>query len=73
MSQTPNDGKKLEGEGSYTATRGYNSKLRRHSREQDVEKLADEARRALAGPEKTELQSAEEAGRNGPAAPAKKP
>jgi hypothetical protein len=72
MSQPPNNGKKLEGEGSYTATRGYNSKLRRHSSEQDVEKLADEARRALEGPERAELESAEEVARKGPGAASKK-
>ena len=72
MSHSPNDGKKLEGEGSYTATRGYNSKLRQHSREQNVEKLADEARRALEGPERAELESAAEAARKGPRAPSTK-
>ena len=69
MSQPPNDSKKLEGEGSYTATRGYNSKLRRHSEEQDVAKLADDARRALESPEGAELEQAEEEARKGPRAP----
>jgi hypothetical protein len=72
MSHTPDDGKKLEGEGSYTATRGYNSKLRRHAREQNVEKLADDARRALEGPERAELESSEKAARKGPRAPSSK-
>ncbi|HWA71581.1 MAG TPA: hypothetical protein VG937_04595 [Polyangiaceae bacterium] len=63
-------GKKLEGEGSYSATRGYNEKLKRHAREQDVNKLASDARRALEGPERASLQRAEKAARKGPRAAA---
>jgi len=59
-------GKKLEGEGSYTGTRGYNAKLKQHTRTHDVEKLASDARRALEGPERTELERAEESARQGP-------
>jgi|EndMetStandDraft_4_1072995.scaffolds.fasta_scaffold20900_3 hypothetical protein len=73
MTQARGTGKKLEGEGSYTATRGYNSKLQRHVREQNVEKLADDAGRALQGPERAELERADKAARKGPrVAPSKK-
>lgn len=73
MTQPRGTGKKLEGEGSYTATRGYNSKLQRHVREQNIEKLADDAGRALQGPERPELERADKAARKGPrVAPSKK-
>lgn len=66
MTQTAKGGKKVEGEGSYEGTRGYDAKLKRHTREHDVEKLADEARRALEGPEGAELERAAKAARKGP-------
>lgn len=66
MTQPVNAGKKPEGEGSYTATRGYNAKLKQHTREQDVDKLADDARRALEGTEGAELERAASAARKGP-------
>lgn len=74
MTQARSNDKKLEGEGSYSATRGYNSKLRRHVREQNVQKLADDAGKALEGPERAELDAADKAARKGPrAASSKKP
>lgn len=66
MTQPGSGGKKLEGEGSYAGTRGYNAKLKQHAAKQDVGKLADDARRALEGPEGTELRRAEQAARKGP-------
>jgi hypothetical protein len=72
MIQSGNGGKKLEGEGSSTGTRGYNAKLKQHAREQDVDKLADDARRALEGPEGPELERANQAARKGPGTPSKK-
>lgn len=55
----------LEGEGSYTATRRYNADLRRAVAKGDTEKLADEARKALEGPEGAELKRAEAAAKRG--------
>ena len=66
MTRAASTGKKVEGEGSYSATRGYNEKLKRHVREQNVNKLAGDARRALQGPERASLQRAEKAARKGP-------
>ena len=61
-------GGKLEGEGSYTATRQYNRHVGEHQREQDVEQLAQSAREAVEGEEGEELRRAEEEGKRGPAA-----
>jgi hypothetical protein len=66
MTRVVNSSKKLEGEGSYSATRRYNEKLKSHVREQDVNKLASDARRALEGPERTTLRKAEKSARKGP-------
>jgi hypothetical protein len=68
----------LEGEGSYTATRRYNRHLGEAIDSGDIEAAADEARRALEGPEGPALKAAEEAGKRGPqakqkAAPPAKP
>jgi hypothetical protein len=57
----------LEGEGSYSATRAYNGKLRAFTADADVAALADSARRALAGPEAAELRRAEAQGKRPPA------
>ena len=56
----------VEGEGSYTATRRYNQHLGDAIDSGDVEAAADEARRALEGPEREELERAEKQGKNGP-------
>jgi hypothetical protein len=66
MTRAASGSKKLEGEGSYSATRRYNEKLKSHVREQDVSKLAEDARRALEGPERTSLRKAEKSARKGP-------
>lgn len=63
----------VEGEGSYSATRRYNQHLAEATDGADVEAAADEARRAVEGPEGEELKRAEEEGKKGPkqgAAPA---
>lgn len=53
----------VEGEGSYTATRRYNEGVREHLDTHDVEAEAEEAREALEGDEREELQAAEEQGK----------
>jgi len=56
----------LEGEGSYSATRKYNQHLAEAIDSGDIEAAADEARRALDGPEGPELRRAEHQAKNGP-------
>jgi hypothetical protein len=58
--------KKLEGEGSYTATRAYNAGLAEHVRKADVAGLAQKASEALEGPEGEALRKAEKAAKRGP-------
>lgn len=58
----------LEGEGSYTATRRYNANLAKHLDEQDVEKLAEQARESQEGKEGEALESAERIAKQGPTA-----
>ena len=57
---------KLEGEGSYSATRRYNQHLGEAIDSGDIETAADEARRAIDGPEGPELKRAEQQGKAGP-------
>ena len=56
----------LEGEGSYTATRRYNQHLAEAIDSGDIEAAADEARRAVEGPEGEELARAAEEAKKGP-------
>lgn len=56
----------LEGEGSYTATRRYNQHLAEANASTDVDAAADEARRAVEGPEGEELARAAEEAKKGP-------
>ncbi len=56
----------LEGEGSYTATRRYNQHLAEAMDSGDIEAAADEARRAVEGPEGKELARAAEEAKKGP-------
>lgn len=56
----PDDSKRVEGEGSYTATRRYNEGLRKSVEKGDSEDLGEEARRALEGDEGDELRRAED-------------
>lgn len=53
----------VEGEGSYTATRRYNEGVQEHLSTHDVEAEAEEAREALEGDERAELEAAEEQGK----------
>jgi hypothetical protein len=59
---------KLEGEGSYSATRRYNAGLAKHIRDGKVEELAKSAAQALAGEEATQLRNAGQQGKRGPRA-----
>jgi len=52
--------KKDTGEGSYEGTRRYNEGLKRSIEKGDSEALAEQAKRALEGPEGDELRRAEE-------------
>ncbi len=54
---------RVEGEGSYTATRKYNKDLENALRRGNSEELAEKARKALEGPERKELEEAERAGK----------
>ncbi len=58
--------KKLEGEGSYSATRRYNAGLAEHVRSADVEGLGKKAAKALETGEGKDLRQAEKAGKSGP-------
>jgi hypothetical protein len=56
----------LEGEGSYSAARRYDEGVQRSVKKGDVEKLAEEAAKALDGPEGKVLRDAEQAAKHGP-------
>lgn len=56
----------IEGEGSYTGTRRYSERLKKHIESSDTEQLGEEAKRALEGDERAELQEAEEQAKRGP-------
>jgi hypothetical protein len=55
----------VQGEGNYDASRRYDKKLEKFvaDRKSDIPKLAEEAERALDGPEGDELRKAEEIGK----------
>jgi len=61
---------KVEGEGSYSASRRYNEAVAKHLEEGtedgDVEELAQKAADALDGPEGEELRKAEAEAKRGP-------
>ena len=57
---------KLEGEGSYSATRRYNAGVAAHVRSANVEQLGKKAAKALDGGEGRELRNAEKQGKRGP-------
>jgi hypothetical protein len=61
--ETSADAAQVEGEGSYTATHRYNEGLAEHIKNHDVESEAEEAREALEGDEREELERAEERGK----------
>lgn len=59
--------RRLEGEGSYSATRSYNSNLARAvADKRGIERGARAARKAVEGPEGAELRAAEKRGKAGP-------
>jgi hypothetical protein len=55
------------GEGNYDASRRYREGLENSVEKGDAEKLAEEARKALEGPEGEELREAEEDAKHGEA------
>lgn len=55
--------RKVEGEGSYTATRRYNEHVKEHLQTANVESEAKAAREALEGEEREELEEAEARGK----------
>ena len=59
------DPTKLEGEGSYTATRRYDEGVERSIAEGKTDELARKAAAALDGPEGAELRNAEQAAKHG--------
>jgi hypothetical protein len=62
-------GRRLEGEGSYSATRSYNRNLAQAlADKQSVERGAARARRAVEGREGPSLRDAEKRARSGPRA-----
>jgi len=61
--QSTPDEPNVEGEGSYTATHRYNEGLQEHIQNHDVEREAEEAREALEGDERQELEQAEARGK----------
>jgi hypothetical protein len=63
---TGGDARKLEGEGSYSATRRYNENLADELKKGRTEQGAEEARKAMEGPEGEELKRAAEQAKRGP-------
>ncbi len=55
---------KNEGEGNKTAARQYNKETREFVKSGQVDKAADEAAKAVSGPEREELERAEDKGRS---------
>jgi hypothetical protein len=60
--ETPST-ERVEGEGSYTATRKYNADLENALRKGNSEDLAEKAPKALEGPDRKELEQAESVGK----------
>ena len=64
---------KLEGEGSYSATRAYNARMGKTLKSLDVSALAKKAAKALdSKKEGAELRKAEQRGKRGPAIAARR-
>jgi hypothetical protein len=57
---------KVEGEGSYEATRRYDKKLEKfvHDKKSEIPGMAKDAEKAIEGPEGEELRKAEEIGKS---------
>lgn len=70
---TPTTPGSVEGEGSYTSTRRYNERLKKHIENTDTEELGEQAKRALEGDERAELEDAERRAKRGPAPIAPEP
>jgi len=67
MSNKNRQAAKVEGEGSYSATREYNKHLGRALEDKKgIEQGAEEARKAVEGPEGAALRAAEQKGKAGP-------
>lgn len=56
----------IEGEGSYTGTRRYDERLKKHIQSEDPEALGKRAKQALEGDEGGELRDAEQRAKRGP-------
>lgn len=63
----------VEGEGSYTGTRRYNEHVKKHLETGNVEEEAKQARQALEGDERAELEDAERRAKRGPVPPKPEP
>ena len=63
MEQKRKIGEKNQGEGNREAARRYNEGVKKHIKKGDVQQQAQEAERALEGPEKDELERAEQLGK----------
>ncbi|UYN94336.1 MAG: hypothetical protein KIT25_20220 [Enhydrobacter sp.] len=61
--QDKKPGTGVEGEGSYSATRDYNTRTEKFLEKGKVDKAAREAERAIDSPEAAELAKAEEKGK----------
>ena len=62
--QTQSKPSKVEGEGSYSGTKQYNEKTAEFLKSGKVDKAAKEARQAIDGDEKEELEAAEKEGKS---------
>ncbi len=58
----------VEGEGSYSGALRYSEQVKKHAQNADTEQLGKDAKRALEGDEKEELEAAERRGKRGPSA-----
>jgi hypothetical protein len=65
-SNAQNDPDRAQGEGSYSGTHRYNERLKKHVDSGKSEELAEEAKRALEGDERGELEDAERRAKRGP-------
>jgi hypothetical protein len=64
---TTSNARRVEGEGSYSATRSYNKNLLRAvSDQRSIARGAEAARKAIEGPEGASLREAEKRGKAGP-------
>lgn len=68
-SHSGTQGQRVEGEGSYSATRAYNKNLGRAlADKKGIEQGEEEALKAVEGPQAAELRAAEAKGKAGPRA-----